>query len=185
MKDYNFFSEYQNKRGISIDARSPMFIGAMILVLMVAACVGLVVRNVMLTNETEKLYAEIEAIHTSEDYINANKLQESIDAMAQYDKNAEVALTKFRDSSVIGTALMTTLSTKLPTTSVMMTMTIDNLTANFTFSVPNRKAAAELLLSLKDTGLFQNVLLNSITTVTDTGRSEVSISAVMKAGEAK
>ncbi len=185
MKDYNFFSEYQTKKGINIDAKSPLFIGSLVLIICVAICVGLIVRNAMLANQIESLNAEIQTIQSTQEYADAMILKDSIDSMAQYDQSAQAVLTQFQLSNVISTDLINTIASKLPSTVSITTFTMDNAGVNFTFSVPNRKAAAELLLSLKSTGLFLDVQLNSVGTTAEGAGSIASITAVMKAGEAK
>lgn len=184
MKDYNFFEDYQAKRGISIDIKSPIFIAALILLLCVAGSIGLVARNMILTSQIGSISAEIQTLQASQKYINASQLELSVNSMAQYDQSAQNVMQTFQSSSVLGTEFMKTLAGKLPATVTMTTVTLDNASANFTFSVPNRKAAAELLLSLKDSGLFQYVELSSIST-DETNKSNAGITAILKAGEAK
>jgi len=184
LKDYNFFEEYQSKKGINIDPKSPAFLGALVLLLCVALSIGLVVRNMVLTNQIATINQEIATIQASEKYIKASQLELSVNSMAQYDESAQKAMKTFTDNNVIGTEFMKTLTSKLPATVTISTFTLDNASANFTFSVPNKKAVAELLLSLKSSGLFQYVELSTIST-DETNKSNASIIATLKAGEAK
>ena len=184
MKDYNFFEDYQTKRGISIDIKSPLFIAALVLLICVAASIGLVGRNLIMTSQIGSINEEIQTLQASQKYIKASQLELSVNSMVQYDQSAQGVMQTFLSSSVIGTEFMKTLAHKLPATVTMTTFTLDNASANFTFNVPNRKAAAELLLSLKDSGLFQYVELSTVFT-DDTNNSTAGITAILKAGEVK
>jgi len=186
MKDYNFFIDYQKKKGATINVKSPYFIGAVILLIVGAISCGLLVANQLMVQKIEDLKQEAAAVTASEDFIEASRLKESIDAMNQYERSAAAIQKKFDESNVIGTDLIKAITAKVPSTVSMSSFDMDNAGANFRFNVPNRKAAAELLLSLKDTGLFQEVALNSITPGSEeTGGLIAEISTVMKAGEAE
>jgi hypothetical protein len=48
MRDYNFFEIYEKQGVLSINKKSPLFIGIIIVLLVVVLAIGLVVRNVVL-----------------------------------------------------------------------------------------------------------------------------------------
>lgn len=183
MRDYNFFEQYSKKKSKTINARSPFFIALIIIILGVVLCLGAVGRNIYLAMQLNELNEEILIITSSKEYIEANSLQQSLDAMKQYDQAAQEILKKFQESDLIGTEIMKTLTGALPGTVTLTSVTMDNANASFVFAAPDRKAAAELLTNLKECGLFQEVELNSITSDPNSGALSVTVNAVMKAGE--
>jgi hypothetical protein len=185
MKDYNFFADYQKKRGINIDLKSPYFIGAIMLIIVGALSIGLVVRNVVLTNQIASANMDIQTIQAMPEYLEANALKESIDSMNTYDQNAQGILDKFNQSNVITTDFIKAVNAKVPSTAKMSMMTINNTTATFTFIIPTQKTAAELVQSLRNSGLFEDIDLKSITPGPAGVGSSAEIAAIMKAGEAK
>jgi Tfp pilus assembly protein PilN len=185
MKDYNFFEIYETKKGIKINPKSATFIALIIIILCVILSVGLLLRNYLLDMRVQDMKNEIEVKISSQEYAEANRLKQSIDAMKEYDQTAEEVLKKFEEANIIGTEFMKTLVSSLPTAVAMNSINVDNASASFVFTSPDRKVAAELLLNLKNSGLFQDVQLHSITTDPNSNQMSVVIDAVMKASEEK
>lgn len=185
MLDYNFFEQYNKKKSITINTRSPYFIALVIITACVVLCLGLVGRNLFLGLEIQKLDEEIKIKAASKEYVEADLLQQKLDAMKQYDKTAEDILEKFELADLIGTEIMQKLTGELPGTVTMTSVTMDNAKASMVFNIPDRKAAAELHFNLKNSGLFQEVELSTITSDPNSGLLSVTINAVMKAGELK
>lgn len=185
MHDYNFFEQYSKKKSIKINTRSPFFIALVIIIVFVVLCLGLVGRNLILGMEIQKLNEEIQIKTASKEFMQANLLQKKLDAMKQYDTTAEDILKKFEEIDLIGTEIMQKLTSSLPGTVTLTSVTMDNANASLVFNIPDRKAAAELLLNLKSSELFQEVDLSSITSDPNSGLLSATINAVMKAGEPK
>ncbi len=185
MKDYNFFLVFDKKRGARIDPKSSNFIAVIVIILCVLLSVGLVARNFVLLNRLTDINTEIEVKIASSEYTEANRLKMSIDAMKQYDEISEEIVKKFQEADVLGTEIMGTLTSVMPTSVTLNSISINNAAAGFVFAAPDRKAAAELLLNLKNSGLFQEVELNTITSDPNSSLMNVTINAVMKAGEAE
>jgi len=184
MNDYNFFEVYGRKSSFEISLRSPYFIGAVVILLCILMSLGLLTRNFIMGRQIVNIHSQISTIQASPEYLKAVQLSNSIDAMKQYDSSADGVMSLFEKNNVISTELLETLSAQLPVTVTLTNFNMDNASANFTFNAPTRKAVSELVLRLKNSGLFQDVSFNSVTT-TETGGVEVTINAVMKAGEAE
>lgn len=185
MKDYNFFELYEKKKKIDISLKSPYFVGAMILFICIILSIGLTLRNVYLTYQINDLNQKYGEIQLNPQLAEANRLQTSINAMGEYDISAELALNKFYNNKIIGTDLMNQISAAIPSVVSINSFKMDNSLADISFQVPSRKAAAELILSLKKTGIFQDVVLISIFS-NQQGSGFVAYTAcIMKAGEAK
>lgn len=183
MRDYNFFEIFEKKRGVRIDPKSSSFIALTLIILCVILSVALNVRNYVLHKQLADINNEIQVKITSTEYLEANRLMMSIDALKQYDEISEGIVKKFQEADVLGTEIMATLTRALPTSVTVNSLTIDSANAGFVFAAPNRKAAAELLLNLKNSGLFQEVVLSTITSDPNSGQMSVTINAVMKAGD--
>ncbi len=183
MNDYNFFEIYTKKKERTINTKSPLFLAVIIIAAFAALSLGILGRNMYLAMQLSSLSEEIQTMTASKEYKEANDLQEKLDAMKQYDKTAEEIQKKFQEVNLLGTEILKTLTGSLPGSVTLTSVTMDNANAGFVFSAPDRKAAAELLLNLKESGLFQEVELTTITSDPNSGMMSVNINAVMKAGE--
>lgn len=157
MRDYNFFSAYDKKKELKISPSSPYFIAGIILLVAVLATAGLVVRNMMLENEIRALQDETAALQATAEYAEAIDLQKKWDSLLEYEKNADVVLADFETHNVLGTAFLDQFSASLPATAAMLSMNLNHATMTGTFQVPDKRTAAELILQLEDSGLFQSV----------------------------
>jgi Tfp pilus assembly protein PilN len=163
MRDYNFFEIFEKKRTGAIRKSPSLLIGIVLLLLIGGVSVGLVVRNMSLEKQISDYEDKIGAIKTSSEYIEANKLQDSIDALKQYDENAEIALNKFQASNLLGTEILTTLSSAIPSQASLKSLRMNNGFLDASVDVPDRKTASELILNFKESGLFQDVHLANLT----------------------
>lgn len=179
MRDYNFFEIYEKKKGVSIQPKSTAFVCAVLIVLVILATAGMIARNYYLSNEIDAYNIKTEQIKSSEKYKEANQLKEGIAAMKEYDQNAEVALKKFQNYNLIGTELLTIISSSIPAQASLDAITMNNAAMISTFIVTDRKTASELLLSLKNTGLFKNVHLSSIA-INEGSSYKANILCIMK-----
>ena len=183
MNDFNFFSGYQRKRGISFNIHSPYFLVAVILFLCVGASIGVYVNNFITTLHINSLTEQVDTLKKSDDYIVADKYQKSLDAMAKYDAGADLALKKFQSAQIIDSNLISTLLKGVPTNVKVVSFGMENLSFGLTCNAPNRKAAADLLLGLKETGLCENIQLNSVTNKDVGSGVVVSINGTLKVGQ--
>ncbi len=181
MNDYNFFSGYERKKGLEFNLNSPYFLGAVILVLFVLLSVGSLVRNLILTMEINSRTNKAESLKSSDDYVLANDLQNSLTAMGNYDVSAALALKKFKDAQVLNSELISTFLNGVPANVVVVSFGMESTKFGMTCRAPNRKIAAELLQNLKATGLCQEIQLSSVVNNPD-GTCVVSIDGILKAG---
>lgn len=179
MRDYNFFEIYEKQGVLSINEKSPLFIGIIIVLLVVVLAIGLVVRNVVLQYQINDYTEKTIKIKASREYIEANKIQNSISAMQKYDEYASIALEKFQASNLIGTEVLTRLSSSIPLQASLNSIRMNNGVMDASFNVADRKTAAELVLSLKESGLFKNVHLSSLTIGSGTTNYTAAIQGIM------
>jgi len=184
MSNYNFFEVYEKKSSDIFNVKSPLFIGAVVLVLCILLSLGLLGRNFLMVNHIENVRAEITTIQGSAEYAEAVQLKNSIDAIKEYDLVATGVMTQFKMNNVIDTELLQKLASQLPSTVTLTNFTMDNAVADFTFNVANQKTVSELVLRMKDSGLFLDVSFNAVT-ANENGAFQVVINTVMKAGEAE
>lgn len=185
MRDYNFFEIYDNKKKFSLNPRSPFFIGGIVVLVCVLLSIGLILRNRILLDNIESATEKWLRTKSSQEYISADKLQNSLDAMEDYEKNADIALGKFSLANFINSKLIADLFKELPSNVVVTDFDLKGLDLRITCDAPNRETAAELLLGLKQTGLFEMVKLDSVVTNEDNFGSVVRINGILKAGEAE
>lgn len=183
MKDYNFFEIYEKKKGSSINPKSITFIGLLLLILLIMISLGAVGRNFYLSYKIENLTADTEQMKTSGEYIEAQKIQDSVDAMREYDKKAEIALKKFENLNTLGTDTLTHISSAIPAGVKLDGMNMDHAMGSFYFTVPDRNATAELTANLKALELFEDVHLISVTLNEDKIQYTANIECIMKAGD--
>lgn len=182
MKDYNFFEIYVKKKGVSINPKSVTFAGFVLLLLLLLLSMGMLGRNFYLTQQISSLVSETDGMKMSKGYIEAQEIQTSVDAMKEYDENAEIALKKFRNINMLGTVTLSTISSAIPAGVSLNSMTIDHVITFFSFNVPDRKAAAELIANLKGLDIFLDVHLVSIVPKENEVLYSANIECVMKAG---
>lgn len=183
MRDYNFFEHYQHRRKSSVDFKSPLIYGIIIILLIIALSAGLLIRERFLTAELEKLGFELMNIQASEEYQAASQINKSINAMLEYDQYAAIALDRINQGDILGTAFMNDLSAILPAPAILESASINRASASFVFNVPDRKAAAELVKHLDESELFVKTSLKSLNLQQDINRYSVTIDCILKAGE--
>ncbi|PKM84153.1 MAG: hypothetical protein CVU86_08705 [Firmicutes bacterium HGW-Firmicutes-11] len=183
MRDYNFFSAFDKKKGLDINPKSPYFIALIIVIVAVLATAGLVVRNMLLESQIADLNDEIATIQASAEYQEALKLQTALNNLAAYEEGADIVLADFEKSDVLGTALLDQLSASLPTTATMISMNLNHATMTGNFTVPDKRTAAELILRLEESELFSSVHAPNIFQQEAQPGFTVIIECEMKAGE--
>jgi type IV pilus assembly protein PilN len=183
MRDYNFFESYQKKRNVSIDVKSPVFLGMIVILLILAVSAYCVAQNFILGLRLASASVELAEIQSSKEYQEAIMLQDSITAMAQFDQDAGSALQRINNSKILNTKFMQKLSGVIPSTVSFQTVNLTQSNASLNFYVPNEKAAAELVGNLDQSGLFLQASLVSVTKSEEAGNYIASINCIIKAGD--
>lgn len=181
MNDYNFFTASHNKRRLQFNAHSPYFLAFVVILIFGTVAGWLYIDNILTARQIDLLNSQITNIKSSEDYIAANKLQKSIDAMTKYDTSANLVLKDLNNAKVLDSELISSLLGGVPTNVTIVSFGMNGNSFGMTCNAPNRKIAAELLLGLKETGLRDDIVLNSVTSK-DTGGVVVSIDGTLKEG---
>lgn len=182
MRDYNFFSAFDKKKGLDINPKSPYFIALIIVIVAVLATAGLVVRNVLLESKIAELQDEIAVIAASTEYQEALKQQEELNNLEEYEKYADIVLSDFQQHNIIGTDILDQFTASLPSTVTTISMSINNATMTANFSAPDKRTVAELLLRLEESGLFSSVHAPNIAQVDGQTGFTVAVECEMKAG---
>ena len=183
MRDYNFFEAYHKKKGLDINVKSPVFLGIVVILLILAFSVGLLIQNVILAARLTSTVIELSNVQATEEYQKAIVLQNSISSMTEYDQNAGSALGRIQMGKVLNTEFLKKLSDVLPSTANIQTINLTRTTATLYINVPNQKAAAELVGNLDKSGLFLQTSLVSVTKDESTGAYVALINGIVKAGE--
>jgi len=183
MKDYNFFSIYSKRRKQGIDFHSPYVIGLSIVAIFVLLTVGVAARNMFMGKNIQAMRTEVDAIKASDTFIEADKLRINIQAMEQYDKNAQVVLDAFQEAKILGTSFLQQVAGAVPAGIVLDNITANSSVVQIICTVPTRKAAAEFQLYLKELPLFQNVHMDSIILKEGTGLIAGIECVIRRAGE--
>lgn len=185
MRDYNFFDPYLKKKGLSINFKSPVLFFFLVLLLILGASGALVYQNMMLNDQKAEVSVALQTLYAGDEYKEAETLTKAISAMSEYDQYAAMALEKIEKGSILGTAFFERFTSALPSTVSLTNLDANTASASFSASVPTRKAAAELLLRMEATKLFQQIRLNSVVTDIDNGGYSATFDGVLKAGESK
>jgi Tfp pilus assembly protein PilN len=185
LNDYNFLSELEKKKRLSIDIKSPVMFSVIIIAIIVLISCGVIARNMILTNQLNNATASLELIKVDQKYIESARIQASIQAMTEYDTSADVSLKAFAESGILGTTLLNKFAASVPATVSFTSLTFSSSKLDISCNVPTRKVAAELLLDLKNSGLFQDVQLSSVTSNTQSTGYAVIITSILKAGVIK
>lgn len=183
MRDYNFFEHYQRRKDASINFKSPFFFGIIIILLIIALSAGLLVRDKVLSARLSDLQSQLQTIQSSAEYQAADQISKRISAMSEYDQYAATALDRIEQGDVLGTEFMNDLSGILPSSVILQSASINRATASFVFTVPDRKAAAELIKHFDESELFIKASLTSLTAQQDVNNFTATIDCVLKAGE--
>ena len=185
MSDYNFFSEYQKKKKLKINPDSIYFWGGIIVLICILAIIGVFVRNYVLSSQIETITISTVQIKSDADYVKANELQQSLDAMLAYDTQAEISLQKLEQLQVIDSDLISSLMSGVPKNVTVATFGMDNISFGMTCNTPDKKSAAELLLGIRNTDLCSDLQLISVETNTTEGGFTVTLEGTFKEGEAQ
>lgn len=185
MKDYNFFHELQKKRGIGLDAHSPAFWGVLVFALILVVSIGTVVYGTVLNANLASVSKELIAVQSSDDYQKAREIKEKIGLLSEYDHSAETALDKINTGDLLNTKFLNSFTSLLPSSATLQSAGINRAAAAFTFAVPDRKAAAELVKNLQGSDLFINTTLVSVASQQGASGYTAVINSVLKAGELK
>lgn len=185
MRDYNFFSAFDKKKGLDINPKSPYFIALIIVIVAVLATAGLVVRNTMLGSQIAELNDEIATIQASAEYQEAQALNQELSQLVEYDKSAEIVLADFEKHDVLGTAVLDQLTASLPTNVITLSLSMNNSAMMANYRIPDRRTGAELILRLEESGLFSMVHASGLTQAEGQPGYTINIQCEMKAGEAQ
>ncbi len=180
MSDYNFFEPYQQRASLSLDIKSPALLAILSVIAIAGVSIGLLVSNRISASELAEAKTNLSTIEASAEYIAANEIQTAIDAMTLYDENAALALGRIEKGEILSTEFLTSLSASMPETSKLLRANITRTYSDFSFYLPSRGAAAELIDSLDQSGLFVHTFLSEI--VKDGPGYRAEINVVMKAG---
>ena len=183
MKDYNFFEIYEKKRTLFINPRSIYFIGSMALLLSIFISLSFLGRNIYISYQTDKMINESNVIKATKEYIEADRLQNSVNAMNEYDVNAEIALNKFNDYNLLGSKILSSLSSTLPIGVSINSLSMNNASANLAFNALDRKSVAELLVNLNDSMLFKEIHFSSVTANVSGAGYIANIQCIMETGD--
>lgn len=183
MRDYNFFEAYQKKRDLSINVKSPVFLGLVVILLILATSGGLLVQNMILTSQLSNVQEELIQLQESKDYQEAVKMQERITAFNEFDQNAGSALTRIQDGKNLNTVFLTNLTALLPATTKIKNMNITRSTVSLEIVVPGFKAAGEVMANFENSGYFLQTTLIGVSKDNDTGNFIESINCILKEGD--
>lgn len=188
MKDYNFFERTRQKREKDVstgsDSKSSVLVFLFSLILILGTSGGLVLKNKLASSKLESEKEELLVIESSEAYRAADVFQKKIELLDQYDAGATLALERIEKGKILNTGLLSTISNQMPENTHLIEATVTRTYTTFRFYTPSLSAAAELLNSLDNSGLFVSTSLVSI----DKDNNEeigyiAEISVVMKVGE--
>jgi len=184
MRDYNFFESCQKRKGFHINIKSPIFLGFVVILLILAASGAAVVQNTVVKAELADTREELAALQTSPEYQEMIELQNRISALTEYDQYASMALEKIETGKrILNTGFLRKLSGVIPSTAALQSANFTSANAAFSFQVPDRETAAELIHDLDHSGLFLQTTLVSVTSTGDGGGFTASINCTIKAGE--
>lgn len=181
MNDYNFFSEDQKKRRVFLNIHSPYFLGVMVLIICTLISTGLIIDNMLTENRIETLANQVNEIKKNPDYETAEKLQQTLDIMSKYDSSATSVLSDFNKLKLIDSDLITKILGCIPNNVTVVSFGIENQNLGMTCNAPDRKTAADLLYLLRDSGVFEDIQLNSVTSKDGINGVSVSINGTLKA----
>ena len=139
----------------------------------------------ILTNQLNDATASLETLKADQKYIEAERLKGSIQAMSEYDASADGSLKAFTESGILGTPLLKKFAASVPAAVSFTSLTFSSSKLDISCNAPSRKVVAELILDLKNSGLFQDVQLASVTSDTQSTGYAVIISTILKAGVVK
>ncbi len=185
MNDYNFFEQYTRKKRFRINIKPPYLISVAFILIFILLSVVIVKDKMALEEAYLELNEQRLTISLDKRYVESSLLQQKLDVIRQYDQAAETVLKNFQEADLVKSQTLKTLTNALPETVTLKSMSVNNVSANFFFQAPDREVVAELILHLKESNLFQEVTLSSITHDVDNRLHNVSISAIMEVNETK
>ena len=103
--------------------------------------------------------------------------------MNEYDVNAEIALNKFNDYNLLGSKILSSLSSTLPIGVSINSLSMNNASANLAFNALDRKSVAELLVNLNDSMLFKEIHFSSVTANVSGAGYIANIQCIMETGD--
>lgn len=184
MHDFNFFVEYERKKGGTIDMKSPVFLGILAILIIVLLSGGSVGRTMILKAKLTNMTERVNELQTSPEYQKSLVLQKSMSLLSEYDQNVTSSLEKINRGNTLSTVFLDRLAASIPSNISMRSANLSRTECSFDFLAPSRKAAAELMKSLDASGLFLKTTLQSVVSdQAESGGFMVYVHGILKAGE--
>lgn len=181
MRDFNFFEAYGRKKS-TFNLNSPFFLASVLVGLAIIFTILLFGRNMLLIEDIKDVRGQIDTLSSNPLYEEALAVKDRIDGLNQYDSQASAVLEQFLDENIITTRFFDDLLLEIPSAVVLTEFNIDNSVAIMNVQARNRKAVAETVLRLKESGLFKEVTFETIVGQEGSNIVDVVINATMKAG---
>lgn len=183
MRDYNFFDGYGKKKRLRFDFSSPIFIFAVVLVVLGAVSFHLIAKNNGMQEEVQAQNLKLTALYEHEAYAESKQLEQIVGTLKEYDGKAENALNQLTVANIIDVDFMTRIEAALPATSKTTNLNVNQEIFSIICQVPSRETAATLYDSLLETGLFERLQIGSVVSNQEANVFTVNISGDLKAGE--
>ena len=188
MRDYNFFTSFDKKK-LTFDPKSPTSIIIAAVIVALVFCGGILITNLITNARLESANAALTEKKASTEYMKVQKTKDEMAALDQYNKMADQVIAKYDKASAFNSKFFTDFVKVIPQQVKLTSINLTGYLVAIQCSAQDRKAIAEFLSNMDQSGLFASVSLISVNAPTneDAGvaKNMATIEALLKEGGAE
>jgi len=185
MKDINFFSIYSNKNSSTYKRKRLIKAGIFVLTAIIVLYAGLTVWLYTMEKNTQEINAYLMSEKVQKNVTEYNQAMTSLTATQEYDNASSGLIASIGKLNNLTTETLGIITKSLPVTAKIDSMNYSNGIFSFNISAPSRQIVAQTVVRLKETEIFDNVLLGNVSIGESPATFTGDIQAIMKVGEQK
>lgn len=183
MKDLNFFSIYSDKNSAGYKRNRMIKIGIIILAGIALIYAGLTTWMIAVEAKTQNINEYLNSPAVQKSIAEYNLERDKLTAIEEYNNAATGLIDRVGKINNVSTEIMAIISKAIPVSAKFEN--IDYNEGKFTFDVtlPSTQVAAQTVVRLEETELFDYVELSKITKGNESAGYNCNISAKLKVGD--
>ena len=182
MKDINFFSIYSDKNSLGYKRKQLVKLGILILFIIGLIYAGLTIWLISTQTHIESVNAKLMSPEMQKYISEYNVEKRKLNAITDYNNAANGLIDNMDKLNNIKVETLETISKTLPASTRFDTLDISNNRCSFVFVVASPQLAAQTMVRLEETEIFDSIVLENIS-IDDNNTYYCYISALLKVGE--
>ena len=183
MKDINFFSIYSNKNSISYKRSLLIKAGILVLALIILLYAGLSLWLYTMETKTQDINDYLMSAKVQKNMAEYNQAMTSLTATQDYDNASTGLIASVGKLNNLTTGTLDIITKSIPMTAKLNSMDYSNRIFKFNISGQSMQIVAQTVVRLKETEIFDSVVLGNVSRDAKTAVFTGDIQAIMKVGE--